>query len=199
MAESVDIDAAFESLVGREQAAIAAIQQQLPALRPGLSKLAATPFFAAFGAAISARQELVVSAGEWVQYAVDENVMGALAEKIGNVFGACSGAASPGGGSCSEWRWRLLQGARARCHSGRAASAGGGRLPVIRAMAARHNRGPRPAHLRHSRAHLVRLQTPSRRTCPRWARRCARRTPWRHGSPRSCRRWRRAASRLTTS
>lgn len=87
MAEQVDIDAAFETLVNREQAAVGAIQQELGILRKTLMNLKGTTWFTAFGSAIAARQEFVVSAAEWVQYAVDENVMGALAEKIGGVFG----------------------------------------------------------------------------------------------------------------
>ena len=91
MAAPPDIDAAFEALVAREQASTRAIQGALGTLRGGLAKLSHTPFYPAFYAAVSARQEFIAQAADWVQYAVDENVMGALAEKIGIVFGACGG------------------------------------------------------------------------------------------------------------
>lgn len=86
MAANVDIDAAFETLVGRERAALTQISAQLAPIRPALKSLANTAFFPAFSAAISARQEFLVQVSGWVEYAVDENVLTAIADRIGVVM-----------------------------------------------------------------------------------------------------------------
>ena len=91
---SPDIDAAFEALISREQASVASMQRAMPPLRPSLRSLSQLPFFAAFGAAIAARQQLVAACGDWVQYAVDDKVASSLADKIGIVFGACAAGGS---------------------------------------------------------------------------------------------------------
>jgi len=85
---AVDIDAAFETLILRERAAVAAVTGQLAALRPALRALSSTACFSAFGTALAARQEFLVQTQEWVQYAVDTSVLTALADRVGLVFDA---------------------------------------------------------------------------------------------------------------
>ena len=85
---AVDIDAAFETFVARERAAVAGVSAQLAAVRPALRALAGTACFPAFGAALAARQEFLVQTQEWVAYAVDDNVLTALADRVGLVFDA---------------------------------------------------------------------------------------------------------------
>lgn len=88
MESAVDIDAAFETLVLRERDAVASVSAQLTSVRPALRALANTAFFPAFGAALSARQEFLVQTQDWVAYAVDDNVLTALADRVGLVFDA---------------------------------------------------------------------------------------------------------------
>ena len=88
MSGGVDIDAAFETVIAREQATVNSILSQVAPVRPLLRTLSQLPFFAAFGGAISARQELLATCSEWAQYAVDEAVISSFANKVGVVFGA---------------------------------------------------------------------------------------------------------------
>lgn len=85
---AVDIDAAFETLVARERESLAQITAQLAPARPALKALASTPFFPAFSAALAARQEFLVQVSSWVEYAVDANVLTAIADRIGVVMDA---------------------------------------------------------------------------------------------------------------
>lgn len=87
MAGTVDIDDAFDTLVKRERAAAEWIRADSQSTAKALTVVEVPETASLFNAMVAAREDFLANAAKWNQYAVDQNVMGALCVKIAAFFG----------------------------------------------------------------------------------------------------------------
>ena len=91
MADAVDIDGAFDTLVKQETASRENIVPHTETTGLAVGVLGVEGAQQAFEAVAAAREDFIANATVWNQYAVDENVMGALCVKITAFFDAVEG------------------------------------------------------------------------------------------------------------